>query len=175
MMREKRTFAERTRVFTSDKTLRKYFLVYEGSATEAIYFDAVASMRDTIEISPLIKLIPIIRSYSEDGWSNPKKILDRVIENLEESRTNHITYETLLNRIMDYFYEIKIISTSKVQAKSIWKAMCRICEEKCLKRLDLYVDDIETNCSLILKTLQEEYELGHVISDISNIIKEAIW
>ena len=129
-------------------------------------------MRDIVEINPLIKLIPIVRSYSEDGWSNPKKILDRIIENLEENRTNLITFETLLNRIIDYFYEMKIISTSKVQARSIWKAMCRICEEKCLKKLDSYVDDIEKNCSLILKTLQEEYELGHVISDISNIIKE---
>lgn len=171
-MREKRTFAERTRVFTSDKTLRKYFLIYEGSETEAIYFEAVGSMRDNIGISPLIKLIPIIRSYSEDGWSNPKKILDRVIENLEESRTNRISYETLLNRIMDYFYEMKIISASKVQSRIIWKAMCRICEEKCFKKLDSYVDDIEKSCSLILKTLQEEYELDHVISDISNIIKE---
>lgn len=171
-MREKRTFAERTRLFTSDKTLRKYFLVYEGSETEAIYFEAVDSMRDNIEISPLIKLIPIIRSYSEEGWSNPKKILDRVIKNLEESRTNHITYETLLNRIMDYFCEISIISTSKAQARNIWKAMCRICEEKCLKKLDSYVDDIEKNCSLILKTLQEEYNLPHVLSDIPNIIKE---
>lgn len=129
-------------------------------------------MRDIVEINPLINLIPIVRSYSEDGWSNPKKILDRIIENLEENRTNLITFETLLNRIIDYFYEMKIISTSKVQARSIWKAMCRICEEKCLKKLDSYVDDIEKNCSLILKTLQEEYELGHVISDISNIIKE---
>ena len=129
-------------------------------------------MRDNIGISPLIKLIPIIRSYSEDGWSNPKKILDRVIENLEESRTNHIYYETLLNRIMDYFYEMKIISASKVQSRIIWKAMCRICEEKYFKKLDSYVDDIEKSCSLILKTLQEEYELDHVISDISNIIKE---
>ena len=115
---------------------------------------------------------PIIRSYSENGWSNPKKILDRVIENLEESRTNHITYETLLNRIMDYFYEIKIISNSKAQGRSIWKEMCRICEEKCFKRLDSYVDDIEKVCSLILKTLQEEYDLDHVIAYISNIIKE---
>ncbi len=120
-MREKRTFAERTRVFLSDKTLRKYFLVYEGSVTEAIYFEAVDSMRDIIGISPLIKLIPVIRSYSEDGWSNPKKILNRVIENLEESRTNQISYETLLNRIMDYFYEQKIITSSRVQARSVWR------------------------------------------------------
>ncbi len=54
-MREKRTFAERTQVFASDKTLRKYFLVYEGSETEAIYFDAVSSLREKIEINPLLE------------------------------------------------------------------------------------------------------------------------
>jgi len=162
-MREKRTFAERTKVFASDKTLRKYFLVYEGSETEAIYFDAVSSLREDIDINPLIEIIPIIRSYSEDGWSNPKKILDRIIENLEESRTNHISYETLLNRIMDYFYEMKVITTSRIQARSIWKTMCRVCEEKCLKKLDTFVEDIEKSCNLILKALQEEYNLQHVL------------
>ncbi|MCI8298754.1 MAG: RloB domain-containing protein [Lachnospiraceae bacterium] len=170
-MREKRTFAERTQLFTSDKTLRKYFLVYEGDETEAIYFDAVSSMREEIKISPLIEIIPIIKSYSEDGWSNPKKILNRMIENLEENRTNQISYETLLNRIMDYFYEAKVITTSKVQAKSIWKAMCRICEEKCLEYMDAFVDDIEKSCSLILKSLQEEYNLPHIITDISMCLK----
>lgn len=171
-MREKRTFAERTKVFASDKTLRKYFLIYEGSETEAIYFDAVSSLREDIDINPLIEIIPIIRSYSEDGWSNPKKIMDRIIENLEETRTNHISYETLLNRMMDYFYEMKVITTSKVQARSIWKTMCRVCEEKCLKKLDTFVEDIEKSCNLILKVLQEEYDLPCVIEDISNIIKE---
>lgn len=109
-MRERRTFAERTRIFSSDKTLRKYFLIYEGSDTEAQYFETVNIMREDIGINPLIELVPIIRSYSEEGWSNPKKILNRMLENLEESRTNSISYETLLNRMMDYFYESEIIN-----------------------------------------------------------------
>lgn len=171
-MRESRTFAERTQVFSSDKTLRRYFLVYEGSDTEALYFDAVNSMREDIGISPLIELVPIIRSYSEEGWSNPKKILDRIIENLEESKTKHISYETLLNRIMDYFYETKIVTTSKVQARSIWKTMCRFCEEHLKKTLSADVEDVEDICNLICEELQKEYELEHIISDIPNIIKE---
>ena len=89
-MRESRTFAERTKFLKSDEALKKYFLVYEGSDTELIYFDAVNSMRENIGINPLIELIPIIRSYSEEGWSNPKKILDRIIENLEESKAERI-------------------------------------------------------------------------------------
>lgn len=171
-MRERRTFAERTSVFSSDATVKKYFLVYEGSDTEVLYFDAVDSMREDIGINPLIELVPIIRSYSEEGWSNPQKMLDRIIENLEESKTKRISYETLLNRFMDYFYETKIITTSKVQANSIWKTMCRFCEENLQKNLSEDVEDIENACNLICEELQKEYELKHVIGEISNIIKE---
>jgi hypothetical protein len=171
-MRESRKFAERTPVFSSDEPAKKYFLVYEGSDTEVLYFNAVNSMREEIGINPLIELVPIIRSYSEEGWSNPKKILDRIIENLEESKTNRISYETLLNRLMDYFYEVKIITNSRVQARSIWKTISRFCEEDLQKTLSEDVEDIEKTCNLIVEELQKEYELEHVISDISNIIKE---
>ena len=171
-MRESRTFAERTKVLKSDEALKKYFLVYEGSDTELIYFDAVNSMRENIGINPLIELIPIIRSYSEEGWSNPKKILDRIIENLEESKAERISYETLLNRIMDYFYETKVITTSKVLAKSMWNMMVHICTEELQKSLQGEVEDIETDCNTILELLKQEYDVTHVVSDISDIIKE---
>lgn len=171
-MRESRPFAKRTPVFSSDATVKKYFLVYEGSDTEVLYFDAVNSMREDIGINPLIELVPIIRSYSEEGWSNPKKILNRIIENLEESKTKRISYETLLNRFMEYFYENKIITTSKVQADIIWKTMRRFCEAELQRTLSSDVEDIENACTLICRELQEEYELEHVVSDISSIIKE---
>ncbi len=171
-MRESRTFAERTRVLKSDEALRKYFLVYEGSDTELIYFNAVNSMRENIGINPLIELIPIIRSYSEEGWSNPKKILDRIIENLEESKTERISYETLLNRIMDHFYEKKVITTSKVLARSMWKKMVRVCAEVLQKSLHAEVENIEADCNVILEFLMQEYDIAHDISGISDIIRD---
>lgn len=171
-MRESRQFAERTKLFSSDVTLKKYFLVYEGSGTEVLYFNAVDSMSEEIGINPLIELVPVIRSYSEEGWSNPKKILDRIIENLEESKTKCMSYETLLNRLMDYFYETKIITNSKVQADCIWKTMLKCCKVDLQKILSEDVDSIEDACNYICEELQKEYELQHVISDISNIIKE---
>lgn len=64
-MRESRTFAERTKVLKSDETIKKYFLIYEGTNTEMIYFDAVRSLREEIGINPLIELVPVIRSFSE--------------------------------------------------------------------------------------------------------------
>lgn len=67
-MREDRRFAERTRVLNSDEALKKFFLVYEGTETEAIYFDEMLLCRENIGISPLIELIPLVRSFSEEGF-----------------------------------------------------------------------------------------------------------
>lgn len=170
-MRESRTFAERTKVLKSDEAIKKYFLVYEGSDTEDIYFDAIRSLREDIGINPLVELIPIIRSFSEEGWSNPKKILDRVIENLRESKEQLISYESLLNRIMDYLYETKTITTSKVLARNIWKTMQQACEEQLKKSLDDVVEDVESVCNILIGTLKEEYEVVNIVEDISEIIK----
>ena len=78
-MREKRTFAERTQILKSGEAKKKYFLVYEGACTEVIYFDALQKVESYSRRNPLIELVPLIRSYSEDGWSNPKKLIDRLI------------------------------------------------------------------------------------------------
>lgn len=171
-MRESRTFARRSKVLKSDEALKKYFLIYEGSDTEVIYFDAIRSMREEIGINPLIELIPLVRSFSEEGWSNPKKILDRVIDNLRESREHAISYETLLNRIMDYLYETKVITTSKVLARNIWKTMERICNKQLHKTLDDTVTDVEQVCSMLVEALKNEYEVVNIVEDISEIIKD---
>ena len=171
-MREGRTFAERTKVLKSDEAIKKYFLVYEGSDTEVIYFDAIRFLREDIGINPLIELIPLIRSFSEEGWSNPKKILDRVIENLRESKEQFISYESLLNRIMDYLYETKVITTSKVLARDIWKTMKQACDEQLQKSLDDVVEDIESACNTLIGILKEEYEVVNIVEDISEIIKD---
>lgn len=120
----------------------------------------------------MIELIPIIRSFSEEGWSNPKKILDRIIQNLRESKEQSISYESLLNRIMDYLYEIKVISTSKVLARNIWKTMQQACDEQLQKSLDDMVGDIESACNILIGALKEEYEVVNIVEDISGIIKD---
>ena len=170
-MRESRTFAERTKVLKSDEALKKYFFVYEGSDTEVIYFDAIRSLRGDIGINPLIELIPIIRSFSEEGWSNPKKILDRIIQNLQESREKTISYESLLNRIMDYLYETNVLSSSKVLAKNIWETMKQTCIEQMHKRLDDIVEDIECSCKELINALENEYEIVNIIDEIAEIIE----
>lgn len=150
-MREKRTFAERTRKLKSDEAKRTFFLLYEGNSTEVIYFDALREVN--AEINPLIELIPIIRSYSEDGWSNPKKILDRIITNLEEEKTGYITYESLLNRIMDYLTDQKILTSNKIEMHAVWEILKNGCRTKLGKSLSEDVSNIELDCSMLIKYL----------------------
>jgi hypothetical protein len=118
-MREKRAFATRTQASQPREVRKKYFLVYEGEKAEDIYFSAVNDLKNELSINPLVEIVPIVRSYSEDSWSNPKKIYDRVTLNLQESQSGRISYETLLNYIMSYFQETGILQNSRPIADSI--------------------------------------------------------
>ncbi len=170
-MRESRRFAERTKVLKSNEAKKRYFLVFEGASTEKIYFEALENARDDVEINPLIELVPIIRSYSEDGWSNPKKILDRIISNLEEEKTGQFTYESLLNRIMDYLYDEKILTTSKVQAHALWGILEDGCKNILKKCLDDNVDNLVEDCNKLTEYLNQESAVVNIVDDISDIIQ----
>lgn len=170
-MKERRNFAERTKVKNSDEVNKKYFLVYEGEETEVIYFDAVNDLKQEIGINPIIELRPLIRSYSESGWSNPKKILDRVIQNIEESKTDIITYETLINRVIDYLREEKIITTSKTQTKSVWSILQWHYEKEMHKLLTDIVENFEEACQDVCKYLEKQMNFTNILIDISKIIK----
>ena len=170
-MRESRTFAERTKVLKTNEAKKRYFVIFEGASTEKIYFEALENARDDVGIDPLIELVPIIRSYSEDGWSNPKKILDRIIANLEEEETGQFTYESLLNRIMDYLYDEKILTASRVQAHALWGILEEGCE-KILKRcLNDNVDNLVEDCNKLTEYLNQKSNVVNIVDDISNIIR----
>lgn len=168
-MREHRRFGQRTTTRKSSEVKKKYFLVYEGKKTEHRYFEAVDSCRDDLGINPLIELVPILRSYSEDGWSNPEKILNRLIENIKESQESYINHETLLNRIIEYLFEINISKTKKQQ---VWIAMKQVCEEKLKKSLTDRVDDIDEACRIVMDALREKEMIRKVIENISDVVKD---
>jgi len=170
-MREKRTFAERTKKLKSDEAKRTFFLVYEGACTERIYFDAIKNCEENTGINPLIELVPIIRSYSEDNWSNPKKILDRVIQNLEEEKTGRITYETLLNRMMSYLYDEKMIGSSKIQMHAVWNILETGCTTELGKSLSEQVDDVKSACDVLVDYLNRKSDIENIVTDISDIIE----
>lgn len=141
-MRENRKFAQRSRVLKSNEVKRKFFLVYEGATTENIYFEAVEKNRIQININPLIELVPLMRDYSEENWSNPKKILDRILQHLKEYNEDIISYETLLNGIMAYLKEHNVLSSHGVSEKITWKTLLDICDEMNSKKEDIIIKDV---------------------------------
>lgn len=169
-MREKRNFAERTKTLNSDEVRKKYFLVYEGENTELLYFDAVNELRSEIKINPLIELVPIVRSYSEDGWSNPKKIVDRMSQNIQESQTGVVSYETMLNWIMEYLRDEGYITNNRTFAKTVWRTLQWICKEKMKVSLNDRVYDLNSACRELFECLNKEAEFRNLVMDIGKIV-----
>lgn len=170
-MREKRDFAKRSGATESREVRKKYFLVYEGKNTEDIYFDGISGHRGEIGINPLIELVPVMRSYSEEGWSNPKKIVDRLQENLQEAETGEIPYQSLLDWIMEYLSEEGVIYNNRTAAAYVWRILTDICQNKIQVELSDRVDDLYFACSRIMDCLKEETQWDNIIKDVPAVIE----
>jgi len=154
-MRESRKFGERSRTKTSDEPSKKYFLVFEGTKTEPIYFQAVIDARAALGISPLIALIPIERSRGEEGWSNPKLILETLSDNLAERDGHTLTYSTLLNAMIECLYTKDYIRRRGHIIEEIWETLKDQCEEKLGKSLNAVITDREHAVTDMLDAIKE--------------------
>lgn len=171
-MRESRDFAKRTKVLESDEVRRKYILVFEGQNTERIYFEAVERNRQNLKINPLIDIVPLLRSYDEEGWSNPRKILDRVLDHIAEHKTGTISYSTFLQRIMDCLIEEKLVSNDRNARTYIWGQMRNACLAKFQVILEADVSDIEATYNLVIEVLKKSCKIDNVINIIPEFLKE---
>lgn len=149
----------------------KYFLVYEGRNTEDIYFNELIRTRDSVRINPIIELVPITRSFGEEGWSNPKKIVDRMVKNLEENRTGCFSYETLCNWVMDYLIDKKFICRDKVTTQMTWEIIHNFCYEELEVRMELDVENLEQTCRDMVEYIVIKLNNSDIITDVSKIIE----
>ena len=169
-MREKRNFAERTKISKEDRTRKKYFLVFEGSRTEEIYFDTINELKGKIGINPLIEIISIERTYSEYGWSNPKKILEQLLKDLEEIEDGKLSYKTLVDKIMEIIVEDKNFSL-KISKKSNLKEVIEDIENE-IESLENPVKNIEEDCITLLSIITKKVFL--VKEEIANILEKVL-
>jgi len=153
-MRESRVFGARSRTRLSDEIRKKYFLVFEGSKTEPLYFQAVNDARLKLGISPLIELIQIERCRGEEGWSNPRKILDTLSQNPLMSGMGTLTYSTLLNAMMDCIYSDIYIQREEKDTNGIWSILVDQSKNKGLS-LDSIVLDREKAIESLLEVFSE--------------------
>ena len=166
-MREKRNFAERTKISKEDRTRKKYFLVFEGSRTEEIYFDTINELKDKIGINPLIEIISIERTYTEEGWSNPKKILEQLLKDLEEIENGRISYKTLVDKIIEIIMENEKFF-SKISKEISSKEIIEDIKNE-IESLDDIVENIEEDCEIFLDIIIKK--LFFTIEEIPNILE----
>ncbi|KMV76121.1 hypothetical protein PSAG_04508 [Fusobacterium animalis D11] len=154
-MREKRRFAERTRISKEDRTIKKYFLVFEGNRTEGIYFNAINELKDKIGINPLIEIISIERTYTEEGWSNPKKILEQLLKDLEEIENGKFSYKTLVDKIIEIIMEDEKFF-SKISKETSSKEIIEDIKNE-IESLDSIVENIEEDCEFFLNMIIKKF------------------
>ena len=96
-----------------------------------------------------------------------------MIQNIEELKSGEVSYETLLNWIMDYFQDSGILANNRPLAKSYWTTLQQICEEKLEVSLGEKVDNLQMACEMIFDILKEESKLENIVADIPRIINNS--
>lgn len=138
-MREKKKFGERS-ALQNKVRLSKYILIMEGEKTEPLYFDAVNNNKEKIGISSLIQLVPMVRTISEEHWSNPLKLLEEFLRKKTES-TNHITYKTFIDCIVDTIYSDDSFNAANTGFdKVVFSELIRFYPKN---KLNEYINDID--------------------------------
>ncbi|WP_371544973.1 RloB family protein [Fusobacterium periodonticum] len=153
-----------------DRTIKKYFLVFEGNRTEEIYFNAINELKDKIGINPLIEIISIERTYTEEGWSNPKKILEQLLKDLEEIENGKISYKTLVDKIIEIIMEDEKISSKILKEISSEKMIENIKND--IESLDNIVENVEEDCEFLLNMIIKKLFL--TIEEIPNILETVL-
>jgi len=169
-MREKKIFAIRSKVLKTDIPLKKYLLVCEGEKTEHIYFNAVNNIRQELGINPLIEIVPIIRSFSEKGYSNPKKIIEYLEKGLEEHKTGKLSHETVLNKIMEYLVDEKLISKTRLSKEIIWERLEKTIKNKGIEMFE-YTDDFLEISNILGEELMK-LNINEIIPNLKNILEQ---
>ncbi|ALQ39720.1 abortive phage resistance protein [Fusobacterium hwasookii ChDC F174] len=169
-MREKKNFAERTRISKEDRTRKKNFLVFEGNRTEGIYFNTINELKDKIGINPLIEIISIEKTYTEEGWSNPKKILEQLLKDLEEIENGKFSYKTLVDKIIEIIMEDKKFFSNISKEISLKEIIEDIKNE--IESLDNIVENVEEDCEFLLNMIIKKLFL--TIEEIPNILETVL-
>lgn len=162
-MREKRDHSVRSTSTIEREAKKKYYLVCEGTETEPIYFDALKKYIQYSKINPLIELVPIVKGESESGWSNPKKLLNCIISELEACGKKTVTYLTLIDAIVDK------LCPCHEKPSVFCNLLVSIVKSKVHEELSDPVDDINFAC----KEIADATRIADLVDIVPAVIKES--
>ena len=165
-MRISSNFGERSKPSNALETRKKVFFVFEGDKTEYQYFNGLINYREQLNISSCYDFKSIVRSFDEQGWSNPKKILERFLYQAEQKS---LTFDVLKELICDYFISNKIIDAEASYLQtSINRAFDTIFN---LRSED--VVDIEKETEKLEKALVQIYTGEIVLESILKFVQDS--
>lgn len=169
-MRIPKKFGERTTHFNvTQNEKRKYILVYEGQETEVQYFQGVIDNRSEIGITPIIDLLPLLRSTPQESHSHPNRILSLIEEHIE----NYDCAKVLIDKVIDYCSENSFIDdSSSYTLKSLEEDIKCCLNENCHLSLTDRILDKKSVIAELVKYLESRLDLTSQIEDILNYIEE---
>ena len=148
-MREKKEYADRTRLHSSDLPKKKYILAFEGTDTEPIYFNMIDERKVELGIDSLVMISPIIRSFSESGCSHPKVIAEKLMETLTIQSSGKYPMRRIIDWIVEYLFSNKILEIGSDKINTDLQDIC--CNELHLSlEEDVEYNDLEQSVTQIL-------------------------
>lgn len=169
-MRIPKIYGERTAHFDKvQNEKRKYILVYEGQATEVQYFQGVIDNRSIIGVDPIIDLLPVLRSISQESHSHPFRILSLIEEHIE----SYDSVKVLIDKFIDYCSENVFINGTGVYTLKLLGEDLRCClEENCHLALEDKITDKNYIITELVKYIENKLDLTNQIEKIIDYIKE---
>ena len=156
-MRYEKPYNQRSKVRASDEPNKKYILVYEGEETEAIYFNGIKEYKNQLKINPLIELISLEKTFTERGWSNPKKIVEKIERQLDENKNGRYSKLSIIEIVMDYLEEVGILNKDdNKNSKNIKKNIQQIVND--FKRKEFYKNELTDIVEVTIKNLSHSIE-----------------
>jgi hypothetical protein len=112
----KSSLGERKKIYYTEDLLnprKKYFLAYEGEATEFLYFSGIFRIKEKLKIKSTIQLIPLKRNHLHRSWSHPKKIFEIIKPFMDNLKNNKLSINDLIETIVGYCFEYSEDITNK--------------------------------------------------------------
>lgn len=143
----------------------KHFIIFEGTKSEQIYFDAFLKKHEVIT-----NVFFFLRDKEKEGWTNPQKIMELLISVINGNEKISFTYVTIFDNFYDYINQYVTTITKKAMKNKYISEVRKHGEDQHnpidIGKLNLIIYDLIYN-------YLEKYKVGDIFHDES-ILKELI-
>lgn len=143
----------------------KHFIIFEGTKSEQIYFDAFLKKHEIIT-----NVFFFLRDKEKEGWTNPQKIMELLISVINGNEKISFTYDTIFDNFYDYINQYVTTITKKTLKNKYISEVRKHGEDQHnpidIGKLNLIIDDLIYN-------YLEKYKVEDIFHDES-ILKELI-